>query len=213
MGLFKKVFNDNSYDKSSFLNNTQYDNDFDFYKMINKTSELNREIFIGSLTPEVADRIDRTIRFWNNVDEYRYGDIISERPPIKIYIDSFGGSLSAALTLVDSIKLSKTMVYTINIGTVYKEAFFVFLAGHKRFSYPRSTFLYERDLKLFDGMDSAQSNYVDFCEKQALELKDMLMEKTKITENEYEKRKSWWITPSKAYELHICNEVLRSKAI
>ena len=45
--------------------------------------------------------------------------------------------------ILDAIKLSKTPVYTINIGTVQKESLYIFLSGFLRYSYPNSTFLYE----------------------------------------------------------------------
>lgn len=206
MSFFSKIFN-TSQKSTEALREYKYE---DFSKMIEKSCNMKREIYIGSLTPDVAVSIEKIIRFWNSVDD-ELTTPIGEREPIKIYINSFGGSLSAALTIIDAIKLSKTMVFTINIGNVFKEAFYIFLAGHKRYAYPRSTFLYEKELTIFDATDAAQSNYADFCEKQSLELKDMLLDKTKVTENEYTKRKTWWLSAEKAYEFNICNEVLRTK--
>jgi ATP-dependent Clp protease, protease subunit len=172
---------------------------------------VNRNIFLDTITPTIAKEIDQIIRFWNLVDEK---DImkteLSSRKPIKIYISSFGGSLSAALTLVDTIRLSKTPVYTINAGTVYKESIYVYLAGRKKYSYPRASFYWEKDMSSINVFSDVQCNYEDFLESQKLELKDLLMDGTKITDNDYEKRKGWWMTADKAYELHICNEVLRS---
>ena len=48
---------------------------------------------------------------------------------------------------------------------------------------------------------------------QALEVKDMVLEATKITETDYENRKGWWLTADKANELLVCHEVLRNKII
>lgn len=170
---------------------------------------VNRNIYLSSITPTVAKEIDEVIRFWNLVDEKDINDSeVGAREPIKFYIDTLGGSLSAAMSIVDSIKLSKTPVYTINIGTVYKEGFYIYLAGRKRFSYPRSSFYWEKDIMPFN-ITETQSNYDDFLEDQKLELKDLVLENTRITENDYEKRKGWWMTAEKANSLHVCNEVLR----
>lgn len=179
----------------------------EFENIVNKASFLNREIFIDNLTPQIADYIDKVIRFWNKIDEDS-AQLISEREPIKIYIDSYGGSLTAAFTIIDAIKMSKTPVYTINVGTAHKESLYVFLAAERRFAYPRSSFLVEKDLRTFDV--SEDQNYVNFCESQSLELKDMLLDKSKMTETEYNKRKNWWLNAEKAYELRICTEVLRA---
>ena len=189
---------------------TNFDGNLEqLYTSIEVTSHLNREFYLDNITPTIANQFDKFVRFWNNVDE---DSIMTQREPIKLYIDSRGGSLSAALTIIDTIKLSRTPVYTINIGNVFKEAFYIYLAGLKRYSYPRASFYYEKDLAFFN-LGEAQSNYKDFIKEQQTELHDMLMEGTKVTESDYEKRSGWWLTPEKAYNLHICNEVLRSKHI
>ena len=189
---------------------TNFDGNLEqLYTSIDVTSHLNREFYLDNITPTIANQFDKFVRFWNNVDK---DSIMTQREPIKLYIDSRGGSLSAALTIIDTIKLSRTPVYTINIGNVFKEAFYIYLAGLKRYSYPRASFYYEKDLSFFN-LGEAQSNYEDFIKDQQTELHDMLMEGTKITESDYEKRSGWWLTPEKAYNLRICNEVLRSKHI
>lgn len=198
--------------KDTYINKTfaNFDGSLEkLYTSIEVASHLNREFYLDNITPTIANQFDKFVRFWNDIDK----DILmTQREPIKLYIDSRGGSLSAALTIIDTIKLSKTPVYTINIGNVFKEAFYIYLAGLKRYSYPRASFYYEKDLSFFN-LGEAQSNYEDFIKDQQTELHDMLMEGTKITESDYEKRSGWWLTPEKAYNLRICNEVLRSKHI
>lgn len=190
MNLFKKD-NDNMNDKD----------------ILSKSDFLNREILINTITPQTADELDRVIRFWNSIDDKE-----NSRKPIKIFIDCFGnGPITAMFTIIDAIKMSKTPVYTIGIGAIYKEAFFVFLAGHKRYVYPRATFFYKKDLKAFNLDDDDTGNYEAFCEKQALELKNMVLSYTKINENDYDKKNTWWIDSQKAYDLKICHEVLRQK--
>lgn len=185
--------------------------EMDFLQIVETANYLNKEIYLDSLTPAIADKINKIIHFWNDVDEDEY-PIISERKPIRIYINSQGGSLNAALTIVDAIKISKTPVHVINIGMTYKESFYVYLAGHRKYAYPRAVFYYEKNQEQFDITDG-QTNYADFAEKQNQELKDMLLEGTKITESDYEKKKGIWMSAERAYELKICNEVLRTKMV
>lgn len=202
-----------SFSKSDLMRLALSENDYT--TVLEKSDFVNREILLTSINPTIADNIDRVIRFWNDVDEQE-GELVSNnaRTPIKIYIDCVGGgSLTGMFTIIDAIKMSKTPVYTINIGSTYKEALFVYLAGHKRYSYPRASFLYKKDLKPFNMDEDAESNYVNFCDKQMQELKDMLMNNTKINENEYEKRNTWWLDAEKAKELNICHEVNRTRTI
>ena len=79
------------------------------------TSNENREIMIDIVSSQIAEEVDKQIRQWNIEDEDNLLGI-SAREPIKIYINSIGGNIKAAITILDAIKLSKTPVYTINIG-------------------------------------------------------------------------------------------------
>lgn len=182
-----------------------------FNEYVELNSNINRELYINMITPQVAEMVDKTIRMWNKDDDT---DMIEwvKRTPIKLYINSIGGDFNSMLTIMDIIKLSKTPVYTINTGIVYKEAFYIFISGHQRYAYPKSSFLYERDLKHLDENDKSLGNYIAFYERQLLEIKDIVLEKTKITENEYNKhlKGTWWMTSEDAQKLRICNEVLNA---
>jgi ATP-dependent Clp protease protease subunit len=174
-------------------------------------TNMNREIYISTITPQVAENIDKKIRMWNTIDDAEMVEW-SKRTPIKLYINSVGGDFNSMQTIMDIIKISKTPVYTINTGIVYKEAFFIFITGHQRYAYPTSSFMYERDLKHLDEEDRSLDNYIAFYERQLAEIKEVVLEKTKITENEYNKhlKGTWWMTAEDAQKLRICNEVLHA---
>ena len=180
-----------------------------FAEYTDLSSSMNRELYIGTITPQVAEMVDKTVRMWNRADDNEMVEW-GKRAPIKIYMNSVGGDFNSMTTIMDAIKLSKTPVYTINNGTVQKEAFYIFISGHQRYAYPRASFLYERDLKHLDDEDRSLDNYIAFYERQLGEIKDMLLEKTKITETEYNKhlKGTWWMTAEDAHKLRICNEVL-----
>lgn len=186
-------------------------NNVDILDCIDYANAMSREIYLNNLTPATADTIEKIIRFWNNIDDYEVSSV-TNRKPINIYINSLGGSLNAAFTIVDIIKNSKTPVYTINIGVCQKEAFYPYLAGHKRYAYPRSSFYLDKNIERLD-LSEGQSNYEDFIKRQSLELKEMILETTKITETDYDNRKGWWLTADKANDLKVCHEVLRNKII
>ena len=82
--------------------------------------------------------------------------------------------------------------------------------GHQRYAYPRATFLYERDLKHLDEADEQVDKYATFYQRQLTEIKDLIIEKTKITENEYNKHLKgvWWMTAEDAHKLRVCTEIL-----
>ena len=182
-----------------------------FSEYVDLNSSSSREIYISTITPQIAETVDKTIRMWNRIDDAEMVEW-GKRMPIKLYINSTGGDFNSMLTIMDIIKLSKTPVYTINTGVVHKEAFFIFITGHQRYAYPKSSFVYERDLKHLDEEDRSLDNYIAFYERQLAEIKDVILEKTKITENEYNKhlKGTWWMTAEDAQKLRICNEVLNA---
>lgn len=56
-----------------------------------------------------------------------------KRKPIKIFFNSFGGSVYDMWLLVDTILGSKTPVYTYCTGYAMSAAFIIFLAGHGKY--------------------------------------------------------------------------------
>lgn len=175
----------------------------------------NREIKLENITPQTANNIDTLIRFWNIEDEDSKKSF-PEREPIKIYINSLGGSLDAALTIIDSITMSRTPVYTFNIGVVYKESFLIYLAGHKRLSYINSIFMYSdnilnRNVEDSNLNDSSFFNVNLTWNKIVKNIKTFFLERVNISEAQYDKhsKKEWWFSSDDALKLHICSEISR----
>lgn len=184
----------------------------DFSSVLNLSSQLAREVFIGDvIDEEIGDAVEGAIRFWNRADDERYIEP-EDREPIKVYINTPGGSLHATLTMVDAIKMSKTPVITINTGTAFSGGFFVFIAGHRRVSYPNATFLFHEGSTGGGGPQDAGKfrNYASFYDKMLEKLKVLTLENTKIAEEVYDKHKldDWWIFAEEAMKLGICDEII-----
>lgn len=172
----------------------------------------NREIKIDVLTPLEAENIDTLIRFWNIEDEELKKNF-AEREPIKIYINSLGGSLEAALSIVDAISISRTPVYTFNIGSVQKESFLIYLAGTKRLAYENSTFMYSTSILSSEEMEDNSFYYAKekIIKSRIDKVKNMFLSKTNMSESQYEKydKKELWFTAEEAIKIHLCNDISR----
>ena len=166
-----------------------------FEDLINLDGSLDREIYVFDIVSGTGTTIDGYIRFWNSYDE-RNNIPVEERKPIKIYIDSCGGSLTDTFTMIDAIKMSKTPVWTIAVGCAYSGGFFTFISGHKRFAYPRASFLFHEGSTGTSGTSSQFENYTVFYKRQLEQLKDVVLENTNITEDEYRtiKKDDIWYT-------------------
>lgn len=182
-----------------------------FADAMNLTASLNREFTIADIDEEVGDAIEAIIRYWNKVDDEQNVSV-EERKPIRLYIDSPGGSLHATFTIVDAIRMSKTPVYTINIGMAFSGGFLIFLSGHKRFAYYNSTFLFHEG-STGGGLPQDAGkfrNYATFYNTLLEKLKIITLQYTKISEEEYERHRldDWWLCAEEAIELGICDKIL-----
>ena len=183
---------------------------YDFGDITDLSNALNRQLNVGEIDGNVGDAIDSYIRFFNRQDE-QDGIPVKERVPIKIYIDSPGGDLIATFTMINSIRMSKTPVWTINIGAAYSGGFFTFIAGHKRFAYPLASFLFHEGSTGTSGDAGKFRNFADFYKKELDNLKKVVLEYTDITEEDYEKHinDDWWFTAEEALEYGICDEITK----
>jgi ATP-dependent Clp protease protease subunit len=177
-----------------------------FDDVINISGSVNRELLIGEITDGLGASVDAYIRYWNQQDR----DIPAEdRKPIKLYIDSCGGSLSDTFTIIDSIKLSMTPVIGICTGAAYSGGFFILIACDKRIGYPHSTYLFHEGATGNQGTSGQFENYTAFYKKLLEKLKKHVIENTSIDENEYKiiKREDIWYDAEEALEKKIIDEI------
>lgn len=182
----------------------------DFGDLVNLDSALSRSIVIGAIEDGTGLEVDSVIRYWNRQDEKR-NISIDKREPIKLFIDSFGGSLTDALTIIDSIKMSVTPVIGICVGAAYSAGFFILISCKKRYAYPHASFLFHEGSTSNGGTAAQFANFAAFYKKQLNQLKDIVIKNTKITEEEYHdiKKDDVWYDVEEALEKGIIDEVVR----
>lgn len=182
----------------------------DIESVANTSALLNREIYMAGVSDEMSSGIEALIRFWNRQDEQDKIPV-AERTPIKVYVDSWGGEMIACYTIINAIELSKTPIWTINIGAAYSAGFFIYITGHKRFAYPLASFLYHEGSTSNGGDAHKFRNYADFYKKQLDQLKNHVLKYTKLTEEDYEKilKDDYWLTAEEAIEKGIVDEILK----
>lgn len=126
---------------------------------------------------------DNSIGIVKRIMQYNREDKLidpEDRKPIKIFIDSGGGDAYGTVTLVNTILMSKTPVYTINLRDALSAAGYVFISGHKRFAFPGSTVLIHSGSIGYSGdkdkVDAMRKHY----DKITKTLDDLILIKTKI---------------------------------
>jgi len=179
-----------------------------FDDLLNLSGSLNREYIINDIEDGIGDSLDACIRFWNRYDD-EHSIPIEERKPIKLYIDSYGGSLLDTFTIIDSIKMSKTPIIGICTGAAYSGGFFILISCPKRIAYPHASFLFHEGATQNGGTSGQFENYTAFYKKQLKQLKDLVLQNTKISDEEYEKikRDDIWYDATEALEKGIIDSV------
>lgn len=177
-----------------------------FDDFLNLNSALNREILIGEIVDGLGVSVESYIRYWNKQDE---GVPRENRKPIKIYIDSLGGMLTDSMTIIDAIKMSKTPVIGICTGCAYSGGFFIFISCDQRIAYPHSSYLFHEGATSTGGTSGQFQNYAAFYKKQLDQLKDIVLDNTDITEDEYRdiKKDDIWYDAKEALEKGIADMI------
>ena len=168
-----------------------------------------RRLYINDIIDdEIIMDIGYHILRYNRLDK----DVkIEERKPITLYINTDGGGLYSANSLISLIENSVTPVHTVNLGRCFSAGFLIFIAGKKRYSLDNGIFLLHEGQ---NGDINATGKYFDRAafEKNVVEkkVKDYVLEKTAITPKMYDKnyRTEWYMSAEKAMELNVCDYIV-----
>lgn len=177
-------------DNIGHVYNYCYEDKFQVEDLENRYLYLNGEISEG-----IIDNIVYYIIRYNRIDK---GIPINERKPIILYINSPGGSVVDGYGLIDSILLSETPVYTVNLALCASMGFLVYLAGARRYSMPHSEFLMHDGSTM--GFDST-AKMKDRMQFETVQLekmtKEYIMSRTNIKDKLYDEkyRVEWYFLP------------------
>ena len=181
-----------------------------FEDLVKLKGDLNREIPIGGIYDGLGKTVERIIHYWNICDD-EANIPVAERKPIQLIIDSNGGSLTDALTIVDAISLSKTPVYAFVIGAAYSGGFLITIACHKRYGYKHSSYLlHEGSVSEMSGTSSQFENFNAFYKKQLEQLKSLVLNSTNIDEEYYDRirKEDIWYDAYEALDKGIIDEII-----
>ena len=183
-----------------------------------KNDEINQEtrlslyddrylVLQGEINDDVMNDIVLHILLWNKRDQ----DVLPEkRVPIKILISSEGGSMFCANNLCDVILASNTPIYGIVFDIAASAASSVLIACHKRYGFKNSVVLMHEGKKMvYDSSAKAQQT-MDFLAKMDIVDKQLVIERTNVTEEQYEldKEKEQYMFANEAKEKGIIDGII-----
>lgn len=138
------------------------------------------------------------------------GKATEERTPIKVMINSGGGDVQVMLTIIKTMKISKTPVYTICYSSAMSAAAEILAAGNKRYALPGTCVMVHSGSCSYGGtMEQAESckKYVDSLTKRAT---DEFVSNTKIDAKTLKKRgaSDWYMSEDEALERGVIDAII-----
>ena len=134
-----------------------------------------------------------------------------ERKPIVLYINSIGGEVSEGFALVSIIEVSKTPVYTVNVGEWCSMAFLIGITGKRRFSLPYMTFLMHEASGFSMGKISNMEDKIDYDRKFGDQvIKQHILKHSTMDEREYGlvEKKELYMLPEDALKYGFIDEIV-----
>lgn len=115
-------------------------------KQNNNKSKKKREFILTEdvKSSTVKDIIMGIVEINRHDSEKQSEDPNYVREPIKLIVNTFGGSVYDGFALVGVIDTSETPVHTYLYGKAMSMGFLIFASGHKRFMHPLGTLMYHQ---------------------------------------------------------------------
>lgn len=164
----------------------------------------------------IAD-LTRSILEINKNDEHLralypvYG-LTYNAPPIKIYIDSYGGYVYQCFGLLSVMDNSKTPIHTILTGAAMSCGFMMLIHGHKRFAYRNGTAMYHQVSS--GAWGKLKEMEEDLAETQRLQklIMEMTVKRTKISlaklEENFRIKYDWFMGSEEALLNGVIDEII-----
>ena len=151
---------------------------------------------------------------WNREDEMN-GLEPKDRKPIKIFFFSPGGDLDVNYALIDTIRLSKTPVYGINIGRCCSAAAYIYLSCHHRYMMDHSYFVFHQGSSQLSGSYNEVVAIMNDYQGQVAELSNLMKERTLYTEEEIMDNivTEWYVRKEEALEKGVCHEIINDISV
>jgi ATP-dependent Clp protease protease subunit len=144
---------------------------------------------------------------WNKEDK---GLPEKDRKPIRLYINSVGGSVIVGLTLCDLIKQSKTPVKAITLAYCYSMGGIIFASCSERYMFNSSSMLIHDGSMCLSGSSNKVKDLQKFYEKIDERVKNIIVENSNISGDEYDEHsdRELYLMATECKEKGLCDYIV-----
>jgi len=170
-------------------------------------------ILSSDVTQDSVSELMEAILEINAIDDELEEELKNySRQPIKLIINSFGGSVYDGFGLIAAIENSKTPIHGYCYGSAMSMGFIIYISTHYRFAHRMSTFMYHEISDVFWGNITGQKQNLKECERLQKIYDEYILERTKIPANkilDYKTRKEdWYMSANEALKYKIVNQLV-----
>lgn len=167
----------------------------------------DRVLWVDDEINEYSLEYARLIIQWNKEDKRKKP---KNRKPIKLLFFSPGGDLDVNNTLIDTINLSETPIWGINVGRCASAAAFIFLSCHKRFMLPSGYFLFHQGSGAFSGTFQEVCAQMQDYQIAVENLGRFMLKHTNYTQEEIEQNivGEWFVRKDEALAKGVIDEIV-----
>lgn len=182
--------------------------------MPNNEETRNRDLILSeNVTQDSVKGLIREILEINDFDDKQEEEKRTyERKPIRLIVNTYGGSVYDGFALVAAIEKSKTPVHTICFGKAMSMGFMIMLAGHKRFAHPLATLMYHQISTLAWGKIEEIKQEVTECERLEKLYDDYVLKHSNLIKKQLDEvkklKQEWYIGADEAVKLGLVDELL-----
>lgn len=172
-------------------------------------SEQVNQTTIKTLTEKILE-INNSDKLLKKL--YKAHNLKYKPKPIKIFIDSYGGDCYQCFGLLGVMEKSKTPIHTIVSGCAMSCGFLIAIAGHRRFAYTQSTFLYHQISNVNVGkIKELEEGMIESRRVQKM-IEEHTLKYTKISkkrlQQSYKEKEDWFIPADECLKLGVIDEII-----
>lgn len=191
-------------------------------RLINKRYNGNNEyresnsrnlVLSASITDTTVCEIIESILDINSADDELSAELADyKREPIKLVINSFGGSVYDGFALIAAIEQSKTPIHGYAYGSAMSMAFAIYISTHVRFAHKTTTFMYHEISDYFyDNITGAKQNIKE-CERIQKVYDNYVTSRTSLPIEKMrvmkDKKEDWYISAQEALKYKVVHKIL-----
>lgn len=171
-------------------------------------------ILSGDIESDMVYDIIEKILFINEYDDENEETIKDYvRKPIKLIVNSFGGSVYDGFAIIGVIDNSKTPIHTYCYGSAMSMSLLIFVSGHMRYAHRLCTIMYHEclDQPNYEKLATLREN-LDETKRIMQVYDEYLLSRTSLKRAQLEKSKQkkfdWYMDANLALNLGIADEII-----